>query len=131
MSCLLITMDEMRLPPLCLCKLFTNFYVKEQWARHNFNLHSNQGMIVEIPEYIIGSSRSILTTSTLSNRLIRRPSIQSKPNKSDNLEARFRATLHDKGLKNSDSYVKPSKFTSIFESKRLLHDTPIFKPMIL
>ena len=38
------------------------------------------------------------------------------------------ATLHDKGLKNSDSYVKPSKFTSIFESKRLLHDTPIFEP---
>lgn len=64
----------------------------------------------------------------MSNRLIRRPSIQSKPNKSDNLEARFRATLHDKGLKNSDSYVKPSKFTSIFESKRLLHDTPIFEP---
>jgi hypothetical protein len=31
-------------------------------------------------------------------------------------------------LKNSDSYVKPSKFTSIFESKRLLHDTPIFEP---
>jgi hypothetical protein len=31
-------------------------------------------------------------------------------------------------LKNSDSYVKPSKFTSIFESKRLLHGTPIFEP---
>jgi hypothetical protein len=31
-------------------------------------------------------------------------------------------------LKNSDSYVKPSKFTHIFESKRLLHDTPIFEP---
>jgi hypothetical protein len=34
----------------------------------------------------------------------------------------------DKGLKNSDSYVKPSIFTRIFESKRLLHDTPIFEP---
>jgi hypothetical protein len=31
-------------------------------------------------------------------------------------------------LKNSDSYVKPSKFTHIFESKRLLHDAPIFEP---
>lgn len=33
-----------------------------------------------------------------------------------------------KALKNSDSYVKPSKFTGIFESKRSLHDTPIFEP---
>ena len=45
-----------------------------------------------------------------------------------NLEAGFSATLHDKGFKNSHTYVKPSKFTSIFESKRLLRDTPIFEP---
>jgi hypothetical protein len=62
--------EKMKLP-LYVCVTCPQSFTRRSSARrHNFNLHFNQGIIVQMLEYIIGR---FLPPNQLSNRRFRRP----------------------------------------------------------
>ena len=93
---LLIKIAEKMKLPLYVCVTCTQSFTRRRNARrHNFNLHFNQGIIVQMLEYIIGRSCGhFLPPNQLSNRRFRRPTF-IRNQKMDNLESGFGATIHE------------------------------------
>jgi hypothetical protein len=82
--------------PLYVCVTCTQTFTRRSSARrYNSNLHFNQGIIVQMLEYIIGRSCGrFLPPNQLFNRRSGRPSF-IRNQKMDNLESGFNATIHD------------------------------------
>jgi hypothetical protein len=116
----------MRLP-LYVCVTCTQTFTRMSSAlRHNFNLHFNQGIIVQMLEYIIGRSCGhFLSPNQLSNRRFRRP-IFIRNQKMDDIESGFGATVHEAShvlsnkIAQKESYDEFSRVSNLAEVKRLL-----------
>ena len=89
---------KMRLPLYVCANCSQTFTRRSSASRHNSNLHFNQGIIVQMLEYIIGRSCGrFLPPNQLFNRRFRRPSFIRKQ-KMDNPESGFKSTIHDKSF---------------------------------
>ena len=113
--------------PLYVCVTCPQTFTRRSSARrHNSNLHSNQGIIVQMLEYIIGRSCGrFLPPNQLSNRRFRRP-IFIGNQKMDNIESGFGATVHEAShrlsnkITQNESYDEFSRVSNMAEVKRLL-----------
>ena len=113
--------------PLYVCVTCTQTFTRRSNARrHNFNLHFNQGIIVQMLEYIIGRSCGrFLPPNQLSNRWFRRP-IFIRNQKMDNIESGLGATVHEAShrlsnkITQNESYDEFSLVSKLAEIKRLL-----------
>ena len=112
----------MRLP-LYVCVTCPQTFTRRSSARrHNFNLHFNQGIIVQMLEYIIGRSCGrFLPPNQLSNRRFRRP-IFIGNQKMDNIESGFGATVHEPSrlsnkITQNESYDEFSRVSNLAELK--------------
>ena len=113
--------------PLYVCVTCPQTFTRRSSARrHNFNLHFNQGIIVQMLEYIIGRSCGhFLPPNQLSNRRFRRPTF-TRNQKMNNIESDFGATVHEAShrlsnkITHNESYDEFSRVSKLAEIKRLL-----------
>ena len=118
--------EKMKLP-LYPCVVCAQTFTRGSSARrHNSKLHFNQGIIVQMPEYIVGRSCGhFLPPSHLSNRRFRRPIFIKNP-KMDNIESGFGATVHEAShrlsnkITHNESYDEFNRVSKLAEIKRLL-----------
>ena len=116
----------MKLPPYVCVTCAHTFTRGSSARRHNSKLHFNQGIIVQMLEYIIGrSSGRFLTPNQLSNRRFRRPTF-TRNQKMNNIESGFGATVHEAShrlsnkITQNESYDEFSRVSKLAEIKRLL-----------
>lgn len=113
--------------PLYVCATCAQTFTRGSSARrHNSKLHFNQGIIVQMLEYIIGRSCGhFLPPKQLSNRQFRRPTF-TRNQKMNNIESGFGATVHEAShrlsnkITQNESYDEFSRVSKLAEIKRLL-----------
>lgn len=113
--------------PLYVCVTCAQTFTRGSSARrHNYKLHFNQGIIVQMLEYIIGRSCGhFLPPNQLSNRQFRRPTF-TRNQKMNNIESGFGATVYEAShrlsnkITQNESYDELSRVSKLAEIKRLL-----------
>jgi hypothetical protein len=112
--------------PLYVCVTCAQTFTRGSSARrHNSKLHFDQGIIVQMLEYIIGRSCGhFLPPNQLSNRRFRRP-IFIRNQTMDNIESGFEATVHEathrlsNKITQNESHDEFSRVSKLAEIKRL------------
>lgn len=110
---------KMRLPLYVCANCAQTFTRRSSASRHNSNLHFNQGIIVQMLEYIIGRSCGhFLPPNQLSNRQFRRPTFTWNQ-KMNNIESGFGATVHEASHRLSNKITQNESYSVAYQAHGL------------